>query len=86
MTEDAISPHEGVVLDALAAHLQPIRRSKVDCLGKVVAVIEARVVRARERDHELAGVLVHAVNRNPVSLKETVEYINLILTKNGLEL
>ena len=83
MTEDAISSHERVVLDTLAAHLQPIRRSKVDGLGQVVAMIEARVIRARERDHELAGVLVHAVNGNPVSLSKKVELFKLISTKKG---
>ena len=37
---------------------------------QVVAVVEARVVGARKGDHELAGVLVHAVHRNAMSLKK----------------
>ena len=38
----------------------PVRRTKVDRLGKVVALIEASMVCAREGDHELASALVSA--------------------------
>ena len=45
---------------------------------QVVAVVEARVVGARKGDHELAGVLVHAVHRNAMSLKKKGKIIILI--------
>ena len=62
------------MLDALPAHFQPIRRSKVDGLSEVVAVVEPCVVAAGERDHELAGVLVGAMNRDAMSLKKQNKY------------
>jgi hypothetical protein len=39
-------------------------------------VVEARVVGARKGDHELAGVLVHAVHRNAMSLEKTEKKID----------
>jgi hypothetical protein len=43
-------------------------------------VVKARVVGARKGDHELAGVLVHAVHRNAMSLKKNgkIDWILLI--------
>ena len=38
----------------------PVRRTKVDRLGKVIALIEASMVCARKGDHELASALVSA--------------------------
>ena len=70
VTEDAVAPHLGVVFHALAPHLQPVGRRKVDGLGQVVAVVEAGVVAAREGDHELAGMLVGFVHGDAVGLKK----------------
>ena len=38
--EDAEAVQQRVVLHALAAHLQPVGRRKVDRLGKVVALVD----------------------------------------------
>ena len=69
MAEDAEPAHEAVVLQTLAPNLQPVGRGKVDRLGHVVAVVEAGVVAAREGDDKLAGVLIHAVDGDPVGLQ-----------------
>ena len=74
VTEDAVSAHEGVVLDALSPHLQPIRRCEVDSLGQVVALVEAGVVGTRERDDELACVLVNTVHGHTMGLKQKVRH------------
>jgi hypothetical protein len=58
VAEDAVPPHEGVVLDALPAHGEPVRRGEVDGLRQVVAVVESGVIGPRESYHELPGVLV----------------------------
>ena len=69
MAEDAEPAHEAVVLQTFAPNLQPVGRGKVDRLGHVVAVVEAGVVAAREGDDKLAGVLIHAVDGDPVGLQ-----------------
>lgn len=70
MREDAESPQVRVVQDALAAHLQPIGRSKIDGFGKVIALVETGVVRPREGDDELAGMLVCAEDRHASAHKD----------------
>lgn len=70
MAEDAIATHQRVVLDALPAHFQPVRRGEVNGLGEVVAVVEAGVVAAGKRYHELSGALVSAMNWDAVSLEQ----------------
>lgn len=70
MAEDAIATHQRVVLDTLSAHFQPVRRGEVNGLGEVVAVVEAGMVAAGKRDHELSGALVGAMNRDAVSLEQ----------------
>ena len=57
------------MLNALPAHFQPIWWCKVDGLCQVVALVEAGMVGAGKRDHELPGVLVSAVHGDPVSLE-----------------
>ncbi len=69
VAEHAEAAHQAVMLDALAPNLEPVGRRKVDRLRHVVAVVEAGVVAAGERDDELPGVLVHAIHGHTVGLR-----------------
>ena len=62
--ENAESVQLRVMLNTFAPLLQPVGRSKVDGFGEVVALVEARVIGARERDDKFTRVLVQTVNWN----------------------
>lgn len=69
VAEHAEAAHQAVVLNTLAPNLNPVRWGKVDRLGQIVAVVEARVIASREGDDKLPGVLVHPIDGDPVGLQ-----------------
>lgn len=44
----------------------PIGGTKIDRFGEIEALIEAGMIGARERDHKLAGTLVHLIDGNAI--------------------
>ena len=72
------------MLNALSAHFQPIRWSKVDGLRQVVALVEPGVVGTGKCDHELPGMLVGAVHGDPMSLESKKKKENIFLSRSDV--
>lgn len=71
MREDWVLLDLAVPLDAVEADRNPVRERKVHRLVEVEAMVEAGVVRARERDDELVWSLVDGVHSAAVLLEMT---------------
>lgn len=69
MREDGVLLDVAVAIDALEAGREPIGKGKVDSLVEVEAVIEARVVAAREGDDELVRALIAGDDADTVLLE-----------------
>lgn len=71
MREDGVLLDVAVAINALEARGEPVGEGKVDGLVEVEAVVEARVVGAREGDDELVRPLVAGDDANAVLLEST---------------
>lgn len=59
-----VPPKHRVMVDTLAANLQPVRGGKVNGLRKVVTLVKSSVVRARECYHKLPGLLIRPTQQS----------------------
>lgn len=62
MGEHTVTMEASVMGHALATHGQPVSSAEVNCLRKVVALVETTVIGSRKGHHKLPGTLIGSVD------------------------
>jgi len=72
--------HLLVVLDRRASQPHPVRRTEVNSLGEIEALVEASMIGSWKRDHKLSHVLVDLVNGHAVpDQHRRIHYCNQVV-------